>query len=249
MDSYLALCFEYLVIKSETRCIPPVMIYLCSTHFMSSFIKKVKKITKKEEESISNHKVNKTNKNQENEIKKKIKKLNISKNKKAIIFCFTLLQNASSLEEFNLLLENIYNFFNQPRKNIFFFKSKLFIERAIANRNLKFDINFATTQSDRERSETFSKFKSSETKENKKKATDSYKASSPWTSYYSNMITEFQKTYRNDPKLEMTLELNVFWRPDMFKLITNLLYLTPVWSGIFIAVHFELNKGKKKQLL
>jgi len=57
------------------------------------------------------------------------------------------------------------------------------------------------------------------------------------------MIDEFQRIHISDSRLEVDLKPNIFFRPDLFKLIKKQLYLTPVWSGIFIALHFEANKG------
>ncbi len=160
-----------------------------------------------------------------------------------------MLQNSSTLKEFNILLENIFNFFNQTRQNDTFLKSKYFIERSIQNRKLMFDIDFATSKEDKKRSEFFSSNEIAENKKEKRKAKKSYMIDSPWTSYFNKIITKFQNVYRIDSSSHDRLILpNIFFRPDMFKLITKQLYLTPVWSGILIAFHFDSNKGKKKFL-
>ena len=154
-----------------------------------------------------------------------------------------MLQNSTTIKEFNIILENIFNIFNQPKKNERFENSKKYIERTISNRKEKFDITFATTPKDRERSKMFSKFKNANTKETKRVTKESYMANSPWTLYYENMIKGFKDVHLIEHKLEESLKINIFYRPDMFKIISNLLYLTPAWSGTFIALHFDANKG------
>ena len=66
-------------------------------------------------------------------------------------------------------------------------------------------------------------------KKQKKVSSDSYKANSPWTHYYAEMIANF-KSFDESNKLVNNLETNMFFRPDLFKLITDQLYLTPVWN-------------------
>ncbi len=220
------------------------MIYLCSTHFLKSFIKKVNKSVIIEiDESIKPKKQESKIEKEKNQKKKERKKLIVSKNKKLIIFCFTLLQNSTSLIEFCLVLENVFNLFNQRKQNEKFSNAQTFIDRSMEHRKLKFDINLATSQKDRERSKMFSQFKNSDTKKEKKCAKDSYMATSPWSPYFNKMIDEFQRIHISDSRLEVDLKPNIFFRPDLFKLIKKQLYLTPVWSGIFIALHFEANKG------
>ncbi len=168
------------------------------------------------------------------------------KNKRAIIFFLTLLQNSTTLHQFNIILENIFNIFNLRKQNQKYFDSKIYIERVTKNRFEDFEITFATTQSDRERSKNLSKFNNDETKKDKKKAKLSYMESSPWTPYFEKMIQNFKKVNIVNPELEKSLKTNIYYRPDLFKLIQKQLYLTPVWSGIFIALHFDANKGNKK---
>ena len=88
----------------------------------------------------------------------------------------------------------------------------------------------------------FSNFKNDETKRQKKVSSDSYQANSPWTHYYAEMIANF-KSFDESKKPVNNLEKNMFFRPDLFKLITDQLYLTPVWSGMFIALHLKENNG------
>ncbi len=244
MEEYLKATFQCLVEKIVPHLFVHVMIYLCSTHFLKSFIKKVNKsVTKEIDESINPKKQESKIEKEKKQKKKERKKLIVSKNKKLIIFCFTLLQNSTSLIEFCLVLENVFNLFNQRKQNEKFSNAQTFIDRSMEHRKLKFDINLATSQKDRERSKMFSQFKNSDTKKEKKSAKDSYMATSPWSPYFNKMIDEFQRIHISDSRLEADLKPNIFFRPDLFKLIKKQLYLTPVWSGIFIALHFEANKG------
>jgi len=236
MGEYLQATFTILVKGSVGISMSlNVMIYLCSTHFLHSFIKKVRKNDLKRDKNQEKTSALKT-------VEKEFKRRVNEQCKTTVIFCFTLLQNARTLEEFNLYLENIFNFFNQQKKNESYINSKDYIERTIKHRNLEFDINFATSQKERERSKMFSNFKNDETKRQKKASSDSYKANSPWTHYYAEMIANF-KSFDESKKPVNNLEKNMFFRPDLFKLITDQLYLTPVWSGMFIALHLKENNG------
>ena len=238
MEEYLQKTFDIIIKKSTPPSFFKTMIYLCSTHFLHNFIKKTKKLTViKDSLHLIQTKDRKF---------KAIENRKLQKGKKALIYSFTLLQNATSIEEFNIYLENIYILFNQPKQTESFFQAKTYIERIIINRNLKFDINFATTPLERERALNFSSLKNKSSKENNKKDKKSYKLNSPFTSYFESLINEFSCKIKSDAtKLPVSKAPNIYYRPDMFKLIKNQLYLVPVWTGIFIAKHFNENKGTK----
>ncbi len=180
MAEYLQATYSYIVENRVPNIHLNVFIYLCSTHFLKSFIKKVNKQNLKNEDIENFEKL-------ENKIKELKRRIN-ARCKRSVIFCFTLLQNCITLEEFNVVLLNIFNFFNQPKKNETYFQSKLFIQTSIKTRKLEFDINFATSKEDRERSKISATFKNENTKIIKKLASESYKERSPWTTYFSNMI-------------------------------------------------------------
>ena len=55
--------------------------------------------------------------------------------------------------------------------------------------------------------------------------------------FANKIIPDFQLNNDND------LKPNIFFRPDMFKLIMNRLYLMPICSEVFIKRHFDENKG------
>lgn len=62
------------------------------------------------------------------------------KKKKSFIFSFTLLQNSTSLDEFENLLMNIFNFYCQKAKNTTFFSSLTYIKKKLIDRKL-YDLN------------------------------------------------------------------------------------------------------------
>ncbi|CAF0919488.1 unnamed protein product [Brachionus calyciflorus] len=82
--TYLKLSFKQIFENEEIGHGFKVKIYLCSTHFLKSIIKKTKKIRVKN--SVRN----------------------------AFVFAFTLIQNSKTIQEIENYLVNIYNVFNNP---------------------------------------------------------------------------------------------------------------------------------------
>jgi hypothetical protein len=81
-----------------------IKIYICSVHFLKSFISKVKKIEK-----------NKTV-------------------AKSFIFAFSLLQNSVTIKQFDTNLWHIYNLFCNRFMNYSTYNSLIFLKKEISNR-------------------------------------------------------------------------------------------------------------------
>ena len=98
-----------------------VIVYICSTHFISLIKKKVKKNFKK---SISSNVYN------------------------TFMFSFTLLQHSKSLKEFETHLRNIFFIFHSKFKSKQLLNSLEYAQQSILERNLNYHSNISGIQSD-----------------------------------------------------------------------------------------------------
>jgi hypothetical protein len=90
----------------------PVILYLCSVHFLRIIIKKAK-----------------------------VQYLNNKNLLKRFVFAFTLLQNSTSFEQLEELFKDIFNMFCQGNKNTLFEESIIKISNLLCNRNFTFDFD------------------------------------------------------------------------------------------------------------
>ena len=107
---YINWCFDILIQHKEEKSLFLVMktkLALCSTHFLKSFIKKVKKIDKEKSDAA-----------------------------KTIIFCFSLLQNSISIEQFDDCLLHTYRIFNEKSLNRHFFTSYKKMKKYLTEREM-----------------------------------------------------------------------------------------------------------------
>jgi hypothetical protein len=104
---YLRWCFDY--VTGGTSSMQTVHL-LCSTHYLKSFMNKIKPIQR--DESL----------------------------KKFFTYCFTLLQNSVTLDTFSNYLQNIFYVFNTSNYNMNVKTCILFLNEALTIRNLKYDI-------------------------------------------------------------------------------------------------------------
>ena len=213
---YLNMSFDIIVNKKEDNLIHiNTFVYLCSIHLLKTFIKKSKKIQHPDKK---------------NEIRVK----------KSLIFCFTLLQNASSLDEIEFLLQHIYNVFNIKSRNQCFVFSICLIENRLKNRNLDQDFSYESTNIDNERELSRIELNSSENLVYTKRQLKGLKNNSPFTKYFDTMINN---TFKNNIGiLEENSEENIFYNPILFNLIKDQLYVLPLWTGIFTNLFSKNNK-------
>ncbi|CAF0932078.1 unnamed protein product [Brachionus calyciflorus] len=170
-------------------------IYLCSTHFLKSLVKKVKKF------DIS------------------------SKHKNLFIFCFSLLQNSLTIQQFENYLINIFNVFTNPYKSESVSHSLDTLRSEIRNRELNklnfSDINCKSIPNDQGAGEF--DIAMDETIE-------TLKVKSPFSKYYQKVIEEWKI------KIESNIDCmrNEFFEPRLFDLIKTQLYILPFWCGILL---------------
>lgn len=110
LTHYVNWCFDILINHKDDANLRSVMktrLILCSTHFLKSFIKKIKQIEK-----------------------------NKSKVSNTFILCFSLLQNSLTIEEFNERLLSIHEMFNVKYKDIYFFNCFATMETLLSEREI-----------------------------------------------------------------------------------------------------------------
>ena len=200
---YLFIVFD-IIVKKENKEVGMVLtkIYICSTHMLKIIITKTKNVS------------------------------GSKKAKNALIFSFTLLQNSTTLESFDLILENIYNIFNRKFISSITIESIKFIKNEMSQRELKHYYDFYENENLYENN--FEKYQKIVHQEN---INPSVKKASPFSMYYNDLITKFSKKDNNSTK-----DLNDFYNPELFKIIQNKLYLMPFWTGLlFKKTHNLLN--------
>ncbi|CAF1090752.1 unnamed protein product [Brachionus calyciflorus] len=114
MRNYLYLSYDIMILKKNKEkaflnCLMSTKVYLCSTHFLKLIISKAEKIKP------------------QNEIKR------------IFIFGFTLLQNSTSLQEFENNLIDLYSIFNEQFESISTSDSLKRLEKNVRTRNLNND--------------------------------------------------------------------------------------------------------------
>lgn len=157
----------------------------------------------------------------------RVKKFNCDNTvKKFFIFCFTILQNSITIDEIENYLINIYNIFNNEFLDGTVEKSKAIIDQTISQRNLDAELSFlirdveqANKQSDVE------------------DFTDLTNNSSPFKSYFDKKILDYQniiKDLKTQNKNCMAFDKNLFYNPELFKIIQEKLETIVLWSGLII---------------
>jgi hypothetical protein len=105
--------YDYLYLKKQNLAnVMPVILYLCSVHFLRIIIKKAK-----------------------------VQYLNNKNLLKRFLFAFTLLQNSTSFEQLEELFKDIFNMFYQGKKKTLFEESIIKISNQLCNRNFTFDFD------------------------------------------------------------------------------------------------------------
>lgn len=184
---------------------------MCSIHFLKNIIKDVEEL---------NRNINLSDKLQ-----------------KSFIFCFTLLQNSTSLDEFDNHLFNVYTVYCSPLLTESCNNSFEALKISIEKRNLNADQNIEIKNEETE--DLRIKKRTIENKDNpehiKNETNENLKLNSPFTSYYSKKIKVFEAALKfdhdsiSDPKAK-----NEFYRPEIFLIIVKILHIMPLWSGVMI---------------
>ncbi|CAF0937448.1 unnamed protein product [Brachionus calyciflorus] len=185
---------------------PECVIYLCSTHFIKNIIKQANK-------TIANEKA-----------------------KRAIIFCFTLLQNSSSLQQIEDYLVNIYNIFNSRYLDRVTTFSIGIIKDEVLFRRLE-HTNINEIPDKKKYTEIFT-LKNENSDTNTDETENTLIKMSPFSIHFESFFTKIKLSFeisKRKNESNKILELNEYFSPELFKIIASYLHLLPLWSGIVIT--------------
>ena len=141
------------------------ILYICAAHFLKNIIRKVKLLNLRNDDTY-----------------------NSVRAKKLLIFCFTLLQNSTNIQQFEDLLINIYNIFNNKYYNKRLKYSLFMIRDQLKYRGLNKLKNFDTH--DEEQREIDSEESSVIFSSKRENITET----SPFKHYFNNKINQYKVT-------------------------------------------------------
>jgi hypothetical protein len=154
----------------------------------------------------------------------KAKKVCKSKNVlKSFIFAFTILQNSTDFAHFLNMLKQIYIFFNSEYHSHAFLEALSQIREELVNRETnacKIKLNDSLLD---EADLKYDDFDNS---------IQSIKKSSPFGIYFAKKLAQYKQLVL-DEKCVYSLK-NEFYSPELFSLISDQLYIMPLWCGIMI---------------
>jgi hypothetical protein len=153
--------------------------------------------------------------------------------KQTFIFSFSLLQNSTSLNEFNKHLEKIFILFKSQTLNSLVTDALIDLNESVVHRNISKAWSFIGEENTSTVHETPEYDESYESE-----CESSLKKSSPFTKYFLNVIENF--------KLSSKCELfgsipNEYYFPELFEIIKNYLYVLPLWTGIGLTNNGSMN--------
>ena len=208
---YLKLSYNIAVLKDYSfSTILNSKIYICSTHFLKIIIDDLDDI------NITKGKIT-------------------DKMRAAFIFCFTMLQNSSSIEEFNQNLEDMVTIFCQPKLSQLLLRSLVRMNIEISIRNYdwlnqlfkKFDRKFLITSKESRIEDIY--FPNDMSK--------NYILDSPFTKFFEQRLSFYKKCIKEESiKKDQIIKTNEFYKPILMKIIEKRIHLVPLWSGILISL-------------
>jgi len=142
-----------------------------------------------------------------------------------------------TIEEFNIYLENIFFLFMEKTQSGSFLKSFVYLRDRIKERKIPFNVSLEHTPRHKQRELDFIELTNKNNDEFCKTKKKSIKTNSPFTDYFNAMIGNLSIYLQDNDGINS--KKNLFYQPDLFRLFKNQLYLAPVWSGIFINLHFK----------
>ena len=220
---YLKISYKKCVLKdnSYNHYLKP-LIYLCATHFLKNIIEKL-------DEKLKIRKRNKVN----------------DKVKSGFIFCFSILQNSLTIDEFNDNLQDFFNIFSQKKLNQSLVESLTRMQINISTRK----INWLKDCFQFEERKYLNGSSSKETSLKKDviftdETSDNYMRDSPFTNYFKDRIADINAKIKNQ---ETYLEMkdNPYFFPELLDILKSKLHLVPLWTGLLISHEIDEFPYKK----
>ena len=215
-DTYINWCYEILFNDSSYANVMKTIFVLCAVHFLKMVTKRVRKIIVYED-------------------KIKDKKL-----QNAFIFTFTLLQNATSIEDFSRNIKHAYNIFCLKYESLQCLSSKNEIDNQLMKRNLTM---LTIAEKDDDKKNIFKKFKANQNiliLDNDFKESN-LKMSSPFKIYFDKLINKHSQNIKMKLKNNNEKKENFFFCPQLFVILTDYTYILPFWTGIIIRYWKSIN--------
>lgn len=214
---YLKWSFD-LVVNKKSQNNYRTHIYICSTHFLKIIIKDIKKLKIKLDNRV----------------------------KKTFIFSFTLLQNTTSLEEFESHLINIFNIFCQKKTSDCVLISLKKLRESIIRRKLNCIENLLSIDDENKRVNDIFKNKLqfdetflSKTERNK------IKTASPFGWYFENLISKYTFILHQINTSSESFDLeNVFFCPELFDIIKKG-FICYHYGQVLLLDQYYMNMIKK----
>ena len=196
--------------KESIEKILPTRLQICAVHFLKIIIKKAKLITK------------------------------LEKLRHAFVFSFTLLQNATSIQEFKRYLIHIHNLFMQPKFNGACAVSLSIIGNELRNRQLYNNVNLHKESSSDDNSKNNKTVKFVALVENE---LTNIELNSPFKAYFNKILRMSKsKIVTNKTYNVLGDAINEFYSPELFQVISDRLYHVSMWSGLLIGQSALKNK-------
>ena len=200
---------NYLQYKNSAENILVTKLHICATHVLNIIIRSAKLVTKSD------------------------------KIRHAFVLSFTLLQNATSTDEFERYLVHIYNLYMQPKFNSSCAVSLFILGNELRIRKLYNDIDLYNSQETNNDSDQ-NIFKYVTLSENE---VSNIKLNSPFTIYFDKRIKKISIAVKKSHIYNLIIDpVNEFFNPQLFKLISDRLYNVPMWSGLLIGKSSLKNK-------
>jgi hypothetical protein len=165
----------------------------------------------------------------------KVKKLKIDNKydkKYAFIHSFTVLQTSTTIEQFDLNLEHIYDVFNREFISKEVTESINYMNIQLHTKENELDFDYYKRDfiknSDAERISFVQNIELEYVKKN-----------SPFTNYYEEKVKDF-----TNKSIFVTKIKNEYYNPILFNIIKNKLYIMPLWAGLIfktITQFYSLN--------
>ncbi len=145
------------------------------------------------------------------------------------IFCFTLLQNATSIEMFERHLMHIYNIFMQPKLTLSCIVSINMIKSELKYRDLYKKPDLAAKTFDKD---MFKDFKYVDITKNTVK---SIKSQSPFNNHFKKLLISYRKIVSFYIESNKNVkESNPFFEPRLMSILSGRLWSVPLWTGILL---------------
>lgn len=196
-------------------------VFYCSTHFF--------------------HKIA-TEANEVLNIKKREENQNVMASKKEIktkfLQSFTILQNSSSMEDFDEILKNIYNIFCSEIYTLEVMESLKYLDNIIIDRNIDiYDVFRSKSTSIKRDNKLCELWYTEDTK--KSDILKNLKNNSKFNHYYNCLLIKIKNRNIQNPSHNVS---NRFFNMQLFELITGRLHFSCLWSGLYYLHSLFINK-------